>query len=122
MNNIGEAVRTRTRLPTRLSYADHIVLLQQDTDIDKATGAINRDLASLKRFCERWKMQINTSKTAYITFSLSNPVLRKNLDTLMGGESLKRDELQKNLGVSLDHDYVSGATSKTWPIVCGSVP
>ncbi|GFO04054.1 RNA-directed DNA polymerase from mobile element jockey-like [Plakobranchus ocellatus] len=56
MNNIGKAGLT----PNRLPYADDIVLWQQDTDIDKAIEAINRDLASFKRFCERWKMRINT--------------------------------------------------------------
>ncbi|GFN81972.1 hypothetical protein PoB_000847800 [Plakobranchus ocellatus] len=45
MTNMRDAVRTSTRL----SYAND--------------------------FCERWKMQINTNKTAYTTFSFSNPVL-----------------------------------------------
>ncbi|GFN84233.1 RNA-directed DNA polymerase from mobile element jockey-like [Plakobranchus ocellatus] len=98
MNNIGDAVRT----PNRLSYADDIVLWQQDTDIDKATEAINRDLASLKRFCERWKMRINTGKTAYTTFSLSNPVLKKVLDIRIGNSSLLRDDLPRYLGMLLD--------------------
>ncbi|GFO04573.1 hypothetical protein PoB_003107800 [Plakobranchus ocellatus] len=57
MSNIGNAVRTLTRL----SYADDIVIWQQD---------ISQDLTSLKRFCERWKMQIITGETAYATFSL----------------------------------------------------
>ncbi|GFO44124.1 sodium- and chloride-dependent betaine transporter [Plakobranchus ocellatus] len=56
--HIGDAVRT----PTWLSYADDIVLWQHDTDIDKATEAINKHLSLLKRFCERWKMQINTNR------------------------------------------------------------
>ncbi|GFO45896.1 endonuclease-reverse transcriptase [Plakobranchus ocellatus] len=56
MNSIGAAVLK----PTRLSYADDIVLWQQDIDIDKATESNSRDFTSLKRFCERWKMQTNT--------------------------------------------------------------
>ncbi|GFO13158.1 RNA-directed DNA polymerase from mobile element jockey-like [Plakobranchus ocellatus] len=64
MNNIGNAIHTLNRL----SYADDLILWQQDTDIDKATEAVNRDLASLKCFCERWKMRINTGKTAYTIF------------------------------------------------------
>ncbi|GFN74195.1 hypothetical protein PoB_000070100 [Plakobranchus ocellatus] len=76
MSNTGDAIRT----PTRLSYADDIVLWQQDTDVDKVTEAINRDL---KRFCERWKMQINKSKAAYTTSSLSNPLLQKDLEICM---------------------------------------
>ncbi|GFO23835.1 RNA-directed DNA polymerase from mobile element jockey [Plakobranchus ocellatus] len=83
MNNIGNAVRT----PNKLSYADDIILWQQDTDIDKATETINRDVASLKRFCERWKMRINMGKTAYTTFSLSNPLLKKDLEIRIGNDS-----------------------------------
>ncbi|GFO14597.1 RNA-directed DNA polymerase from mobile element jockey [Plakobranchus ocellatus] len=96
MNNISDAVRT----PNRLSYADDIVLWQQDTDIDKATEAINRDLASLKRFCERWKMWINTGKTVYTTFSLSNPVPKKDLDNRIGNDS------RGTLACRLTHGYV----------------
>ncbi|GFN85280.1 RNA-directed DNA polymerase from mobile element jockey-like [Plakobranchus ocellatus] len=98
MNNIGNAVRT----PNRPAYADDTVLWHQDTDIDKATEAINMDLASLKRFCERWKMQINTGKNVYTTFSLSNPVQKKALDIRIGNDSLQRDDLPRYLGVSLD--------------------
>ncbi|GFO44645.1 reverse transcriptase [Plakobranchus ocellatus] len=89
MNKIGNAVHT----PNRLSYADDLVLWQKDTDIDKATEAINRDLASLKCFCERWKMRINTGKTAFTIFSLSNPVLKSVLDIRIGSDSLQRDNL-----------------------------
>ncbi|GFN74722.1 RNA-directed DNA polymerase from mobile element jockey [Plakobranchus ocellatus] len=69
MNNIGNAVRT----PTRLSYTEDIVLWQQDTEVEKATEAINQDLASLKHFCKRWKMQINTGKTAHTIFFTQQP-------------------------------------------------
>ncbi|GFO33620.1 RNA-directed DNA polymerase from mobile element jockey [Plakobranchus ocellatus] len=76
----------------------NIVLWQQDTDVEKATEAINQDLASLKR----WKMQINTGMTAYTTFSLSKPVLKEDLGIRFGNDSLKRDDLPRYLGVSLD--------------------
>ncbi|GFO13131.1 hypothetical protein PoB_003963600 [Plakobranchus ocellatus] len=56
INDIGNAIRTSTRL----SKADGIVLWKKDTDVEKATKAINRDLASLKHFCEPWK----TSRTS----------------------------------------------------------
>ncbi|GFN82319.1 hypothetical protein PoB_000882500 [Plakobranchus ocellatus] len=98
MNNISNAIHT----PNRLSYADDIVLWQQDTDIDKATEAVNRDPASLKCFCERWKMRINTGQTVHTTFSLSNSVLKKTLDIRIGNDSLKRDDLPRYLGVLLD--------------------
>ncbi|GFO17478.1 RNA-directed DNA polymerase from mobile element jockey [Plakobranchus ocellatus] len=67
MNNIDVAVRT--------SYADDIILQQQDIDIDNATEANNKYLASRKRFYKSWNIHINMSKTAYTTLSLSNPVL-----------------------------------------------
>ncbi|GFN85545.1 RNA-directed DNA polymerase from mobile element jockey [Plakobranchus ocellatus] len=98
MNNIGNAIRTLTKL----SYAEDMVLWQQDTNINKPTVAINRDLASLKRFCERWKMQIKTGKTAYTTFLLSKPMLKKDPDIHIGNDSLRRDDLPRYLGVSLD--------------------
>ncbi|GFN90798.1 RNA-directed DNA polymerase from mobile element jockey-like [Plakobranchus ocellatus] len=66
------------------------------------TEAINRDLASLKRFCECWEMRINTGKTVYTTFSLSNAVLKKALDIRIGNDSLQRNDLPRYLGVSLD--------------------
>ncbi|GFO48819.1 non-ltr RNAse hi domain of reverse transcriptases [Plakobranchus ocellatus] len=40
--------------------------------------------------------------TVYTTFSLSNPVLKKALDIRIGNDSLKRDDLPRYLGVSLD--------------------
>ncbi|GFN86266.1 hypothetical protein PoB_001277200 [Plakobranchus ocellatus] len=47
-------------------------------------------------------MQRNTSKTAYTTFSLRNPVLKKSLEIGIGKESLKRDDLQRYLDILPD--------------------
>ncbi|GFN89885.1 hypothetical protein PoB_001639100 [Plakobranchus ocellatus] len=63
MDDTDEAVCTSPRL----SYADDIVLWQQDTDIDKAPEA----LALLNAFA--------SDKTAHITFSPSSSVLKKIL-------------------------------------------
>ncbi|GFO04217.1 RNA-directed DNA polymerase from transposon x-element [Plakobranchus ocellatus] len=57
---------------SKLAYANDIVIWQHDTDVDRATEAINRDLVALKRYCDRWKLQINTVKTVYSVFSNSN--------------------------------------------------
>ncbi|GFO16896.1 hypothetical protein PoB_004340100 [Plakobranchus ocellatus] len=52
MNSTGDAVLN----------VDEVVLWQQDWYIDKATEVVNRDLASLKCFCERGKMQKKKKK------------------------------------------------------------
>ncbi|GFN92935.1 hypothetical protein PoB_001944100 [Plakobranchus ocellatus] len=87
---------------SKLAYADDIVIWQHDTDVDRATEAINRDLVALKRYCDRWKLQINTVKTVYSVFSNSNQVLAKYLNVRLGEDFLQRDNLPRYLGVALD--------------------
>ncbi|GFO23860.1 hypothetical protein PoB_005036500 [Plakobranchus ocellatus] len=85
MNNNGDIIRT----PSRLSYVEDVVLWQQDTDIDKATEALHRDLTLLKRFVSTGRCR-STQAKLHDTFSFSNPVL-KDLNIRIRRESLRRD-------------------------------
>ena len=98
INDLSEFVRT----PTRLAFVDDFVLWQQSQDVSTAEAAINRDLALLKRYCERWKMRLNATKTVYTVYSNSNEALRKKLEIVIGETSLRRDDLPRYLGVLLD--------------------
>ena len=49
VDDLSEFLQTQNRL----AFADDIVIWQQDTDVEKAAESLNRELALLKRYCER---------------------------------------------------------------------
>ena len=91
-------------IPTfnRLSFADDISTWQSDKNVDRATEALNRDLHALKRYCDQWCMQINTTKTVYNIYSNSREVLARDLELKIEDKFLQRDPLPRYLGVALD--------------------
>ena len=73
----------------RLAFADDIVIWQQEADVEKAVESLNRELALLKCYCQRWRMQINTEKTVFTVFSNSYRVLERELTVLIGDKQIK---------------------------------
>ena len=76
LNDLSEVIPTFNRL----SFADNISTWQSDKNVDRATEALNSDLHALKRYCDQWCMQINTTKTVYNTYSKSREVLARDLE------------------------------------------
>ena len=64
---------------------------QSDKNVDLATDALNRDLYELKRHCDQWCMQINTTKTVYNIYSNSREVLARELELKIEDKCLQRD-------------------------------
>ena len=98
LNDLSEAIPSFDRL----SFADDISAWQSDQNVDRAAEALNRDLCELKRYCDRWCMQINTTKTVYNIYSNSREVLARDLEVKIENKCLQRDHLPRYLGVSLD--------------------
>ena len=93
-----------TSIPTfnRLSFADDISTWQSDKNVDRATEALSRDLHALKRYCDQWCMQLNTTKTVYNIYPNSREVLARDLELKIEDKCLQRDPLPRYLGVALD--------------------
>ncbi|KAK3774838.1 hypothetical protein RRG08_018829 [Elysia crispata] len=98
LNDLSEVIPTFNRL----SFADDISTWQSDKNVDRATEALNSDLHALKRYCDQWCMQINTTKTVYNTYSNSREVLARDLELKIEDKCLQRDPLLRYLGVALD--------------------
>ena len=98
VNDLSEFLKTQNRL----AFADDIVIWQQDTDVEKAVENLNRELALLKCYCQRWRMQVNVERTVYTVFSNSYRVLERELTVLIGDSRLRRDCEPCYLGVTLD--------------------
>ena len=77
VNDLSEFLQTQNRL----AFADDIVIWQQ------AAESLNRELALLKRYCKRWRMQVNTDKTVFTVFSNSYWVLERE-PTILFGDSI----------------------------------
>ena len=63
--------------------------------------SLNRELALLKCYCQRWRMQVNIDKTVFTVFSNSYRVLKRELTVLIGDSRLRRDCEPCYLGVTL---------------------
>ncbi|KAK3779935.1 hypothetical protein RRG08_054188 [Elysia crispata] len=98
LNDLSEVIPTFNRL----SFADDISTWQSDKNVDRATEALNRDLHALKRYCDQWCIQINTTKTVYNIYSNSREVLEQDLELKIEDKCLQRDPLPRYLGVALD--------------------
>ncbi|GFS24650.1 retrovirus-related Pol polyprotein from type-1 retrotransposable element R1 4 [Elysia marginata] len=61
-----------------------------------------RYLERLKKYCDTWKITINTNKTSYSIFILSPKVTKQNLNIRLSDQQLKKEKHPSYLGVQLD--------------------
>ena len=75
------------RSHNRRDFANDIALWQQNADVELAAENINRDLVVLQRYCERWKMLVNTQQTMCSDFANSG----KGMGLLIRDKTLKME-------------------------------
>ena len=63
---------------------------------------MNESLDRLGKYCEEWKLQINTTKTVYTVFTLSPAVAKENHNIIILGKQLEKEENPTYLGIKLD--------------------
>ena len=62
---------------------------------------VNQSLDCLGKYCEEWKLQINTSKTVYTVFTLSPTAAKEKHKIMILGKQLEKEE-NTYLGIKLD--------------------
>ena len=83
-------------------YADDLVVWHTHRYARQSSRYINVDLDQLRKYCETWKITINTTKTAYSVFTMSPKVAKQKLNIKMGDQQLNKEESPTYLGVQLD--------------------
>ena len=56
----------------------------------------------LNKYCEEWKLKVNTTKTVYTIFSISPKVSKEEPKLQIAGNILKKEENPTYLGIKLD--------------------
>jgi hypothetical protein len=87
-----------------LLYADDLVFwtaADKRRAEEKTEQILNKALATLEEWCERNNMKINTSKTAFQSFSLAHKTIHPRLK--YKGEALSQSNEFKYLGVTFDN-------------------
>ena len=83
-------------------YADDLVMWHTSKFSTLNWRRINQNLVRLGNFCQEWKLTINTTKTVYIIFSLSQQVSKEKPVIEIQGKALLKEENPSYLGVLLD--------------------
>jgi len=87
-----------------LLYADDLVFWTEEDKRraeENTEQILNKALATLEKWCERNNMKINTSKTAFQSFSLAHKTIHPRLK--YEGEALSQSNEFKYLGVTFDN-------------------
>ena len=83
-------------------YADDLSMWQTQNNIGTCAILLNEDLIKLERFCIKWKIKINYTKTVYTIFSKSSKEAQKNVKIQIGEHKVNKEENPVCLGVDLD--------------------
>ena len=83
-------------------YADDLAMWTTSKYTIMNRRNVNQSLESLGKYCDEWKLQINTDKTVYTVFSLSPVEAKKDHSVMIQGKQLKKEENPTYLGITLD--------------------
>ena len=97
INDLPEVLKYEKAL-----YADDLALWHTFKNPETSAFLLNEDLQRLSKYCSKWKLKINTTKTVYTIFSNSPKTAAKNLKLTVGDDQLEKEENPVYLGVTLD--------------------
>ena len=83
-------------------YADDLAMWTTSKYTLMNRRRVNESLDCLGKYCEEWKLQINTTKTVYTVFTLSPAVAKENHKIMIQGKQLEKEENPTYLGIKLD--------------------
>ena len=100
-------------------YADDICLAHQARTFEDLNTTINADIAKIREYCKRWRLQPSVAKTVSSMFHLHNARNNLELDTIVNGKRLRHGNRPTYLGVTLDYmltykAHLRKAAAKTW--------
>ena len=84
-------------------YADDLVLWHTSKHSNVSRSRINEDLILLGKYCDKWKLNINYTKTVYSVFILSSKVAKQKQTIKILGHQLKKDQHPIYLGSQIGH-------------------
>ena len=82
-----------------LIFADDTTLLSAGTDPAETSAILNRDLAKISAWADKWKVTFNPKKSKDMIFS--NKILNNSPPLIFNGVDIDRVNLHKHLGVFL---------------------
>jgi len=93
-------------LPTTISrkhaYADDPAIMHADGYWLAVEGALSKDMATLRKYLQTWKLKVNTTITVSTAFHLNNKEAKRELKVNFNNENLPFCSEPKYLGVTLD--------------------
>jgi len=93
-------------LPTTISrkyaYADDLAIMHADGDWQVVEGALTKDIATLRKYLQTWKLKLSTTKTVSAVFHLNNKKAKRELKVNFNNKTLPFCSEPKYLGVTLD--------------------
>jgi len=91
-----------TTMSTQYAYADDLAIMHADGDWHAVEGALSKDMATLCKYLQTWKLKLSTTKTVPAVFHLNNKVAKRELKVKINNETLPFCSEPKYLGVTLD--------------------
>ena len=85
-----------------MHIADDLAIMHADRDWQAVEGALNKDMATLDKHFQTWKLKLSTTKTVSAVFHLNNKEVKRELKVNFNNESLPFCSKPKYVGVTLD--------------------
>ncbi len=90
-----------TSIPEELKYADDLSMWVTEADLTTAVGRLETRLDVISKWCDKWRLSINASKTTVMCFQKTG---HSDVVIKLGNQTLKQVEFSKLLGVLLDEN------------------
>ena len=93
-------------LPTTVSrkyaYADDLAIMHADGDWQSVEGVLTKDMETVGKYLQSWKLKLGTTKTVSPAFHLNNKEIKRELKVKYNNATLPFCSEPKYLGVTLD--------------------
>jgi len=76
--------------------------MHADGDWQTVEGVVNKDMATIGKYLQTWKLKLRTTKTMWAVFHLNNKEAKRELKVNFDNETLPFCSEPKYLGVTLD--------------------
>ena len=102
VNDIFSIIDSSTKCPVFINKGDNINALMYADDlvlISHSVEDLQTKLNKLTKYCEQWKLQINTKKTKCVVFNRGNKLCNANI--FVNGEKIENVKIVKYLGFTI---------------------
>jgi len=91
-----------TTVSRKCAFADDLAIMNANGHWQTVEVVLSKDMATIGKYLQTWKLKLSTTKTVYVVFHLNNKETKCELKVNFNNETLPFCSEPKYLGVTLD--------------------